>query len=79
MKLLLQYLKPYKWLIALALLLAAINQFNLWNPGFDQLLAEGKKFNLRIPLDKKAVFESTKQQLLATSVRALLEGNRTIK
>jgi membrane-bound lytic murein transglycosylase D len=60
-------------------LMMNINQFNLWNPGFDKILAEGKKFNLRIPLDKKAVFESTKQQLLATSVRALLEGNRTIK
>ena len=33
MKLLLQYLKPYKWLIALALFLAAINQvFSLFSP-----------------------------------------------
>lgn len=33
MKLLLQYLKPYKWLVALALLLAAINQtFSLFDP-----------------------------------------------
>jgi ATP-binding cassette subfamily B protein len=33
MKLLLQYLKPYKWLIALALLLAAINQvFSMFDP-----------------------------------------------
>jgi ATP-binding cassette subfamily B protein len=33
MKILLQYLKPYKWLIALALLLAAINQvFSLMDP-----------------------------------------------
>ncbi len=33
MKLLLQYLKPYKWMIALALLLAAINQtFSLFDP-----------------------------------------------
>ena len=35
MKLLLQYLKPYKWLIALALLLAAINQsFSMLDPFF---------------------------------------------
>jgi ATP-binding cassette subfamily B protein len=35
MKLLLQYLKPYKWLIALALLLAAINQsFSMLDPYF---------------------------------------------
>src|SRR6202008_1106725 len=33
MKLLLQYLKPYKWLVALSLLLAAINQtFSLFDP-----------------------------------------------
>ncbi len=33
MKILLHYLKPYKWLIALALLLAAINQtFSMFDP-----------------------------------------------
>lgn len=33
MKILLQYLKPYKWMIALALLLAAINQvFSMFDP-----------------------------------------------
>ena len=33
MKILLYYLKPYKWLVALALLLAAINQvFSLFSP-----------------------------------------------
>jgi ATP-binding cassette subfamily B protein len=35
MKLLIQYLKPYKWLVALSLLLAAINQcFSLLDPFF---------------------------------------------
>ena len=35
MKILLQYLKPYKWMIALALLLAAINQvFSMLDPLF---------------------------------------------
>ena len=35
MKLLLSYLKPYKWLLALALFLAAINQiFSLLDPYF---------------------------------------------
>lgn len=33
MKILMQYLKPYKWLVALALLLAAVNQtFSLFDP-----------------------------------------------
>src|ERR1019366_4890759 len=35
MKILLQYLKPYKWMIVLALLLAAINQvFSMLDPLF---------------------------------------------
>ena len=35
MKILLHYLRPYKWLIALALLLAAINQvFSMLDPYF---------------------------------------------
>ena len=35
MKLLLQYLKPYRWLVLLALLLAAINQsFSMLDPYF---------------------------------------------
>src|SRR5918998_5937286 len=35
MKLLLSYLKPYKWLIALSMLLAAINQvFSMLDPHF---------------------------------------------
>jgi ATP-binding cassette, subfamily B, bacterial len=39
MKLLLQYLKPYKWLVALSLLLAAINQcFSLLDPYFAGIL-----------------------------------------
>ncbi|HJV19522.1 MAG TPA: lytic transglycosylase domain-containing protein [Sediminibacterium sp.] len=51
-----------------------IAQFNKWNPGFDKQLAEGKRFKLRIPAEKSAQFEATKNQLLAASVRALLEG-----
>ena len=50
MKLLLQYLKPYKWLIALSLLLAAINQtFSLLDPLFfgklfDNYIIKAKSF-----------------------------------
>ena len=49
MKILLQYLKPYKWLIALALLLATINQvFSMLDPYFfgklvDQFAAHPKQ------------------------------------
>ncbi len=69
----------YNSLIVANGLMINIQQFNRLNPGFDKTLAEGKKFNLRIPTDKKDLFEATKQQLLATSVRTLLEGNNPIK
>lgn len=52
MKLLLQYLKPYKWLVALSLLLAAINQcFSLLDPYFagklfDQFITHPASYDL---------------------------------
>ncbi len=55
-------------------LLMNIQAFNQLNPGFDKTLAEGKQYLLRLPTDKRALFESTKQQLLSTSVRMLLDG-----
>ena len=69
----------YNSLIVANRLLINIIQFNKWNPGFDKILAEGKKYNLRLPNDKIEIFESTKNQLLATSLRALLEGANPIK
>ncbi len=45
MKLLLQYLKPYKWLVALALLLAAINQsFSMLDPYFSAACSTAMAF-----------------------------------
>lgn len=55
-------------------LMINITQFNKWNPGFDKILAEGKKYSLRLPSEKISLFEGTKNQLLNASVRALLEG-----
>ncbi len=60
-------------------LLINIIQFNKWNPGFDRILAEGKKYNMRLSKDKLAIFEAAKNQLLAASLRALLEGDNTLK
>ena len=60
-------------------LLLNIGQFNQWNPGFDKVLAEGKKYSMRLPAEKTVQFEATKNQLLATSVRALIEGRLPIK
>ncbi len=62
MKILLTYLKPYKWLIALALLLAAINQvFSMLDPFFfgklvDQFAAHPKQIGY---YDKLKVFHAT--------------------
>ena len=62
MKVLLQYLKPYKWLIALALLLATINQvFSMLDPYFfgklvDQFAAHPKQTGY---YDNSKVFHAT--------------------
>jgi membrane-bound lytic murein transglycosylase D len=69
----------YQSLIIANELLINISQFNKWNPGLDKQLAEGKKYLLRIPKDKLSVFEAKKPQLLAASLRALLEGNIPVK
>jgi membrane-bound lytic murein transglycosylase D len=51
-----------------------IQQFNAWNPGFDQALAAGEKYAMRICKDKEAVFLAKRNQLLLASVRAIIEG-----
>lgn len=58
-------------------LMMDVAQFNKWNPGFDKILAEGKKYSLRLQKDKAALFEAKKGNLLMESVRLLLEGNAT--
>lgn len=51
-----------------------IQQFNKWNPGFEKLLSTGKEYSMRLPKDKAVLFEAKKQQLLAASLRALLQN-----
>ncbi|MDI3318420.1 ABC transporter ATP-binding protein [Pinibacter soli] len=61
MKILLQYLKPYKWLIGLALFLATINQvFSLFDPLifgklFDKLLIHAHEYG---SVDKDKIFHA---------------------
>ncbi len=55
-------------------LLMDIDQFNKWNPGFDQSLAEGKKYYLRLSKDRAVVFEAKKSEILLQSIRTLLNG-----
>jgi len=52
-----------------------INQFNKWNPRFDNTLAQGGNFMMRIPKDQLAIFESKKGEILMLSIHHLLEGN----
>ncbi|MBL7759902.1 MAG: ABC transporter ATP-binding protein [Sediminibacterium sp.] len=69
MKLLLQYLKPYKWLIVLALTLAAINQsFSMLDPYFFGKLLD--KYGMH-PLNT-GYFDENKQ-FVATGVRTQSE------
>ena len=56
-----------------------ITQFNRLNPGFDKSLAEGKKFQMRLPNEKLSIFEAKKSQLLMESFRLLIEGNIATK
>lgn len=51
-----------------------LNQFNRWNPGFDKILAGGKKYSLRLTKGQAAIFESKKAELLMQSVKTLIEG-----
>ena len=51
-----------------------INQFTRWNPGFDQILSEGKKYSMRVSKDKATLFEARKSDLLMESVKSLLQG-----
>ena len=65
MKLLLTYLKPYKWLIALALFLAAINQvFSLLDPYFF-----GKMFQIYGVHAHETGYYDSKNNFHATGVR----------
>ena len=69
MKLLLTYLKPYKWLLALALLLAAINQiFSLLDPYFF-----GKMFQEFGVHSYETGYYDSKNNFIATGTRSRSE------
>lgn len=67
MKLLLQYLRPYKWMIALSLLLAAINQvFSMLDPHFmgiiiDKFAAHPHQFG-KLSKDNSFISEGNRSQ-----------------
>jgi membrane-bound lytic murein transglycosylase D len=51
-----------------------IDKFYKWNPGFEKILGEGKKYSMRLMKDKAAMFETKKNDLLMQSMRALLDN-----
>ncbi|MDI9363340.1 MAG: lytic transglycosylase domain-containing protein [Flavobacterium sp.] len=52
-----------------------VAQFTKWNPDFDKKLAVGENYQLRLAKDKLPIFEATKKEILAESIRLLLEGH----
>ena len=51
-----------------------IKDFNRYNPGFDNMLAEGDDYNLQLPNDKMTLFITNKYPILNECVQQLL-GN----
>lgn len=51
-----------------------IAQFTKWNPEFDKKLSIGESYNLRLQKDKLPIFEARKKEILAESIRILIEG-----
>ncbi|MBP6430716.1 MAG: ABC transporter ATP-binding protein [Ferruginibacter sp.] len=69
MKILLHYLKPYKWLVALALLLAAINQtFSMLDPYFF-----GKLFDTYATHPHEIGYYTAEKKFVATGIRTQSE------
>ncbi|MFC4232367.1 lytic transglycosylase domain-containing protein [Parasediminibacterium paludis] len=52
-----------------------LGQFTKWNPDFDKKLSVGENYQLRLAKDKLPVFEARKKEILAESIRMLLEGH----
>jgi membrane-bound lytic murein transglycosylase D len=50
------------------------NDFDRYNPGFDNVLATGATYNLQLPGDKMKLFFNKKYEILNESVDQLLEG-----
>ena len=49
-----------------------MKDFNRYNPGFDDMLASGGTYNLRLPNDKMHIFIANKYPILNECVEQLL-------
>ncbi len=52
-------------------------EFNKLNPAFDKTLSDGNFYNIRLPMDKMAIFEDKRQIILQQSVQKVLSGEVT--
>jgi membrane-bound lytic murein transglycosylase D len=51
-----------------------INEFDRYNPGFDNIIATGSSYNLRLPSEKMQLFEERKLPILKECVQYLLSA-----
>ena len=49
-----------------------VNDFDRYNPGFDQMLATGETYDLQLPTAKMALFAGNKYSILNECVQQLL-------
>jgi membrane-bound lytic murein transglycosylase D len=59
-------------MVAAKVLFMDINEFNRYNPEFDQTLAAGKNFDLRLPKDKMELFNAKRNEILSESVMQMM-------
>ncbi len=55
-----------------------IQQFNRWNPSFDNMITNNGNYDLRLPEDKMQLFLSAKYQILNECVQILLNNDTVI-
>lgn len=53
-----------------------LGEFNRYNPGFDNILATGSAYNMRLPNEKVVLFNSTRSDILNACVEKLLNEVR---
>lgn len=67
----------YNSVVIANVLMMDISVFNALNPGFDETLAKGLIYTLRLPSDKAALFQTKKIEILKQSVELFLSSAST--
>ncbi|HAN40261.1 MAG TPA: lytic transglycosylase [Chitinophagaceae bacterium] len=56
----------------------SLSEFQQYNPGFEQLLAQGKPYQLRLPEGKMSLFQQKRSDILQESVQVMLAAQPNI-